>query len=403
MRIVSALNLIERLEEHMFLMYDTFEKKYSDDADAVKFFAGLKRDELMHRELALKQRAIAESSPTLADYQVTLNISAMTRAIEVLEKAHSTPPDTLREALGLTHLLESSAVEHYVADMLKDSIPAIDELLADYADSFNIHFAKVLDFIRTRRLAPISPEHEELIPIRVPYKSKVRLDGVLDVEGRDISFGGLFLSTSEGFAPGQSHALEIPLPGGVFKSAIIIRNIHNGSGAGVSFDNHDTEFADALHKYIDNFIESHDVPLPALAPLEPVHESTEHHIAESPDKEDVLFINNSVFAATDLTVYVDAIKREGYDVIMADNMSVAREAVIDENRHRAIIISAETSSDETFGMLPKIRRNPAYLSVPILVISTSFDRVFINQARSFGAAFARKTSLTPEQLVTFIG
>lgn len=403
MKIFSALTLIESHKEHMFLMYDAFQKKFAHEPDAARFFAELKREELTHRELAHKQRAIAEGSTTLAAHEVDLDILAINKALETLKNALASPPETLLEALGLTYMLESGAVEHYVADVLKGSTPAIEKLLSGYANSFSNHFTKVLDFIRSRRLAPISPEHDKLIPIRVPYKAKVRLDGNLDVEACDISIGGLFLSTSKGFEPGQPHALEVPLPGGVLKTGITIRNMHNGSGAGVSFDSPGPGFAKALNSYVDMFIESQDVPLPGLPSLEPAPDTDAHSTAPAPEMEGVLFINNSVFAASDLTVYVDAIKQAGYEAIMADNMSVAHDAVADGNRHRAIIISAETSNDETFGMLPRIRRDPAYSNVPILVVSTSFDHVFINQARSYGAGFARKTSLTPEKLLAYIG
>jgi len=422
MEALSALNLMEKFEERMFLMYDSWTRAFAGNQKAVVLFDRLKRDELAHRNLVLQQRDIVKKSNGYAGLDIKLDVRVLNRTIDIIHEATQTPPKKFRRALEITYTLESSAAEQYAFTALKDMGGDIGKLLYKYMEHFGDHYSLVLDAIRRERLSPVSPEHESLVQLRVPYAAMVTIRDGVTVAGCNISDGGLYVSTNETFDVGQEVPVRLPLPEGIINLRGVVKHTQNGKGVGIEFSGLSDAQSAGISKYIDRVMVGESVVIPGGAPAatrtkaapkaatttksKPASKAaamTKAKPAPKVQKSRVIIVNISVFSNSDIQMFVSALEDAGYMVQETANPSSVIEALADEVQDRAVLLAAETINDDAFPLLGAIKKNPAYSNIPLLVLSTSYDKKFINRVLAYGASFAHKMSLTPDKLVAFLG
>jgi hypothetical protein len=225
--------------------------------------------------------------------------------------------------------------------------------------------------------------------------------------GCNISDGGLYVSTDEPFTVGQRVPITMPLPGGDIKVQGVVKHAQNGKGVGLEFSGLSEEQSAGISGFIDRVAGGEKVDIPGAAPKPacdgpPVTEKATPARGRAP-KDKVILFNNSVFSQSDLQMFISALEDAGLEVLELTAQSAALEALSDESvRSRAVIVAAESIHDDGFPLLGAIKKNPTHSNVPLLVLSTSFDKKFINRVMAYGASFAHKMSLTPEQLVAFL-
>ena len=404
---LSALNLIERFEEYMFLMYDSWARAFSSDPWAAALFTRMKQEELAHRTMVQKQRNIVLESGGFAGQKIKLDIMEMNRIMTVISDATTSPPRDVKSALGISYSIESSAAEQYAFTALKEISPDLRDMLDDYTDKFGDHFSNLLDAIRKKRLKPVSPQHIELVQLRVPYSATVTVRDSLKAKGCNISDGGLFIATSDLFEEGQTVPLSIPLPGGAIRTEGLVKHVQLGKGVGFKLMGLTKEQSSAISDYIDRISGGEKVLIPESVP-EPevetkVPEPSSSEAALGAHLQRVIIVNNAVFSDYDLQGFISYLKDAGMDVQVIRGQSQALEMLAEEDvTVRSVIVAAETINDDGFSVLGAIRRDPAFAHLPLMVLSTSYDKKFINRVMAYGASFAHKLSLTPDALLTFV-
>lgn len=419
MQPLAALNLIESFEERMFIMYDTWARAFASDPKAVEVFGHLKLDELEHRKFMRRQRDLIEDMGGLKGMRVKIDPKVMTRNLELITQYSAEVPETWQEALGIAYAIESSAAEHYIINALKGQGGELGNILDEYSEHFSQHYSRVLDFIRMEKLAPISPEHQRLVQLRVPYKTEVRLDGKQSARACNISQGGLYVLTPGNLTLAQKLKLEFPMPGGVMSVRAVVRNVQEGAGAGLSFEGLEKKQAEVIAAYMERVMAGKEVSIPgqkngqkngqkSAKKSSPVAQKekkgTEAPAAPAKPKplDRVIIVNNNIFSNSDLRTYVSALTDANIPVLELKTSAQTMEALSDEVHNRAVVLTAETADDESFPLLGLIKRNPAYASIPLMVLSTSYDKRFITMVGAYGATFMHKMSLSPEKLIQML-
>ena len=408
---LSALNLIERFEEYMFLMYDSWARSFASDPWASELFSRMKMEEIAHRSLVQKQRNVVLESGGFVGEDIKLDIMAMNSAMDMINESTQSPPRDLKLALEIAYTIESGAAEQYAFTALKDLSDDLGELLDEYTERFGDHFSGLLDAIRKKRLKPVSPDHGNLVQLRVPYAGIVTVRDSLTATGCNISDGGIYLGTTDLFEVGQILPVTIPLPGGSIKVEALVKHVQAGSGVGLQFQGLGDEQSSAISSYIDRIAsgEKVEVPHAATAPacegpvaVEPAAKIHAKPVMAAPT-ERVVIVNNAVFSDHDIQMFVSTLRDAGMDVQVLRTESQTLEAISEEDIIvKAVIVAAETINDDGFSVIGVIRRNPAFSHLPLMVLSTSYDKRFINRVLSYGANFAHKMSLTPEALLSFL-
>jgi len=426
---LSALNLIEKFEENMFRMYESWSRAFAATPKAVALFEKLKRDEITHRQLVQLQRKIVMESGGFVGQNINIDVIVMNKTIDIVRDSTNKPPRDFKRALEIAYTLESSAAEQYAFTALKEISGDIKKLLVTHSDRFGQHYSLVLDAIRRERLSPISPEHEKLVQLRVPYSSMVTIRDNVTVSGCNISKGGMLVTTDEPLKVGQKLPITLPLPEGPIKVQAVVRNAQGDKNVGLEFSGLSAEQTVGITRYIDRVMSGEQVEIPTVAP-EPVSKApagTSPATATKappkkkpeastkttprpapvtkpkPPSERVIIVNNSVFSNSDIQMFVSGLEDAGFGVLETTNPTDVLDALADEVTDRAVLLAAETINDDGFPLLGAIKRNPAYANLPLLVLSTSYDKKFINRVLAYGASFSHKMSLTPEKLVDFLG
>ncbi len=114
-------------------------------------------------------------------------------------------------------------------------------------------------------------------------------------------------------------------------------------------------------------------------------------------KESVLLIN--LPDQEELIVYAGALESMDYEVVNAKGIKEAESAFDEDRRFSIIFMDLESDEDENFALIPKIRSRPGYGAVPLIVLTTNYNKDFERRVRSRGAsAMLHKMSTPPDKL-----
>jgi DNA-binding response OmpR family regulator len=101
-------------------------------------------------------------------------------------------------------------------------------------------------------------------------------------------------------------------------------------------------------------------------------------------------------------IYSTRLKADGYDVVSAEN---GEEGIVAALRDKPdlIILDVMMPKVDGFGVLEKLRADPSFSNIPILMYSNLNNEDEMTRARSMGVTeFLVKANLSPTQMVTKI-
>ncbi len=101
----------------------------------------------------------------------------------------------------------------------------------------------------------------------------------------------------------------------------------------------------------------------------------------------------------ELIAYTGSLESLGYDVVNVQGAREAEEHLDNEKRFSIILMDLESEEDENFALIRRIRGRPSCGEVPLIVLTTNYNKDFERRVRSRGAsAILRKMSTSPEKL-----
>lgn len=153
-----------------------------------------------------------------------------------------------------------------------------------------------------------------------------------------------------------------------------------------------------LHREsVHDFLEAHGIHADELDNSENPDTLGTPLIPDQPSKDTALLINKP--GQDELLIYSGALQSAGYDVLDTEGGKPA-EALIKEDRRFAIIfVDIENAESENLALITRIRSLPAYSAIPIVVLTTNYDKNFHRLVRVRGAsAMLHKMSTPPDKL-----
>ncbi len=117
----------------------------------------------------------------------------------------------------------------------------------------------------------------------------------------------------------------------------------------------------------------------------------------APAKEWALLIN--LPGQEELIVYTGALESLDYEVVDAKGAKEALELLDKYSQFAIIFMDIESEEDENFALIPKIRSWPGCDNVPLVVLTTNYNKDFERRVRSKGAsALLHKMATPPDKL-----
>ncbi|RPJ61659.1 MAG: hypothetical protein EHM23_06080 [Acidobacteria bacterium] len=149
MNLMKALDVLEKVETTLGLLYRHFSEITSDDPEVSRLFADLADDEDSHRLSIRYQQRVARSNAEGLN-EIDLDTVALSAFLESIEKMRSTPAIDSLAALRFARDAEVSAGEHHLKNALGTTNPEIAQLLRSLGSGDDQHLTRLKELLRER-------------------------------------------------------------------------------------------------------------------------------------------------------------------------------------------------------------------------------------------------------------
>jgi PleD family two-component response regulator len=120
---------------------------------------------------------------------------------------------------------------------------------------------------------------------------------------------------------------------------------------------------------------------------------------KAPAKDTALLISSREQGQDELIVYSGAIESVGFEVIKLPGRTEAIKFFKDAPPVKIIFLEIESEDEENFKFISEIRKSAKYARIPVVVMTTSYDKEFQSKAKARGTTLIlHKMTTTPDKL-----
>jgi len=150
-KFVDILEPLESLEYYLSLLYRNYANLFVEDKKASELFKSLSRDELNHRDIVRRQRALVIQNYNMFG-DVDIDIENLKKLIDTVKKlVDANQVITLEQAVRLAIKIENSAEEQHFRYAIAQSNPNLKELVQILAESDKKHVLELENFAIERQ------------------------------------------------------------------------------------------------------------------------------------------------------------------------------------------------------------------------------------------------------------